>query len=86
MLIRSKHSIIGSTVVYPYDNADYAPVELGASIFVTPNKNLMRAVKEFNLTLLNHGEDIAGAETGIWDGENFVMKVSLFLVLQVHPL
>lgn len=64
----------GSTVVYPYNDATLTPLELGASIFVDANKNLMRASKEFNLTLTAFEED--DAVTGIWDGQNFVLVVS----------
>ncbi|KAG2160140.1 FAD/NAD(P)-binding domain-containing protein [Suillus bovinus] len=60
-----------STVVHPYDDITFAPLELGASIFVDANKNLMRASKEFNLTLTAFEDD--DADTGIWDGQNFVL-------------
>jgi prenylcysteine oxidase/farnesylcysteine lyase len=49
-------------------------LELGASIFVDANKNLMRASKEFNLTLTALEDDDSGA--GIWDGQKFVIVVS----------
>jgi prenylcysteine oxidase/farnesylcysteine lyase len=48
-------------------------VELGASIFVKANKNMMRAAKEFNLTLNKFDDD--DNEVGIWDGERFDVKV-----------
>ncbi|KAF8446323.1 FAD/NAD(P)-binding domain-containing protein [Boletus edulis BED1] len=60
-----------STTVHPYDDQTYAPVELGASIFVDANKNLMRASKEFNLTLDDFGDEFS--DTGIWDGSKFVL-------------
>ncbi|KAG2070713.1 FAD/NAD(P)-binding domain-containing protein [Suillus decipiens] len=60
-----------STVVYPYNDATFAPLELGASIFVDANKNLMRASKEFNLTLTAFEDE--DSDTGIWDGQNFVL-------------
>ncbi|TFK57561.1 FAD/NAD(P)-binding domain-containing protein [Heliocybe sulcata] len=62
-----------STVVYPYENRELKPVELGASIFVKANKNLWRAAEEFNLTRYNFEED--DDETGIWDGEKFVLTL-----------
>ncbi|KAG1825546.1 Prenylcysteine lyase-domain-containing protein [Suillus subaureus] len=60
-----------SIVVYPYNDTTFAPLELGASIFVDANKNLMRASKEFNLTLTAFEDD--DSNTGIWDGQNFVL-------------
>ncbi len=70
--------VIGSIVVYPYDDPSYPAVELGASIFVDANRNMMRAVKEFNLTLapFRKGED--DSDMGIWDGSRFVLRVILF--------
>jgi prenylcysteine oxidase/farnesylcysteine lyase len=65
-------TIIGSTVVYPYDNISLPAVELGASIFVEANRNLMRAAKEFNLSLFPFGED---SDEGFWDGNQFVLLV-----------
>ncbi|KAG2753348.1 FAD/NAD(P)-binding domain-containing protein [Suillus brevipes Sb2] len=62
-----------STVVYPYNDTTFAPLELGASIFVDANKNLMRASKEFNLTLTAFEDD--DSNTGIWDGQNFVLVI-----------
>jgi prenylcysteine oxidase / farnesylcysteine lyase len=66
-------------VIYPYDTTEFAPAELGASIFVTANKNLMRAAKEFNLTLLKI--DNGNGEMGIWDGSQFYIKVGALLSL-----
>ncbi|KAG0699722.1 FAD/NAD(P)-binding domain-containing protein [Suillus ampliporus] len=62
-----------STVVYPYNDTTFTPLELGASIFVDANKNLMRASKEFNLTLTTFDDD--DSDTGIWDGQHFVLVV-----------
>ncbi|KAF8525199.1 Prenylcysteine lyase-domain-containing protein [Hysterangium stoloniferum] len=66
-----KESYIGgrSTVVYPYDSQEYDPIELGASIFVTANKNLMRATEEFNLSFNTLSDE--DGELGIWDGATF---------------
>ncbi|KAI6136960.1 Prenylcysteine lyase-domain-containing protein [Pisolithus sp. B1] len=58
-----------STIVYPYNDTTLAPMELGASIFVDANKNLMRAAKEFNLTLKDFIDEFA--DTGLWDGQKF---------------
>jgi prenylcysteine oxidase/farnesylcysteine lyase len=59
-------------VVYPYESANYTPIELGASIFVKANKNLMRAANEFNLTLQKLDDNNV---TGVWDGKEFYVKV-----------
>jgi prenylcysteine oxidase/farnesylcysteine lyase len=61
----------GSTTVYPYGNKTLPPQELGASIFVSVNKNLWRATDEFNLTKIKF-DDMPGGTTGVWDGERFV--------------
>lgn len=74
----------GCTVVYPYDSQDYTPAELGASIFVSANKNMMRAAKEFNLTLLKFDDD--DEETGVWSGEEFFIKVSSCVELAINML
>ncbi|KAH7930566.1 FAD/NAD(P)-binding domain-containing protein [Leucogyrophana mollusca] len=60
-----------SITVYPYNDTSLSPVELGASIFVDANKNLMRASREFNLSLSKFEDD--DSDTGIWDGEHFVL-------------
>lgn len=59
------------------------PIELGASIFVRVNKNLWRASDEFNLTRLNFEEE--DSTMGIWDGQNFLLTVSLPLTLLIRP-
>ncbi|KAI0073842.1 hypothetical protein K474DRAFT_1666124 [Panus rudis PR-1116 ss-1] len=48
-------------------------MELGASIFVKPNKNMWRATEEFGLERYDF-EDEDGS-TGIWDGSQFVLTV-----------
>lgn len=73
---------IGSTTVYPYDDPTYAPIELGASIFVNANKNLMRASKEFNLSFRDFGNEFGN--TGIWDGSKFVLLVSIISHLDLQ--
>ncbi|KAI0271577.1 FAD/NAD-P-binding domain-containing protein [Gloeopeniophorella convolvens] len=60
-----------STTVYPYNNSAYEPIELGASIFVSINKNLWRATDEFNLT--RYGFEDEDGDMGIWDGESFLL-------------
>ena len=63
----------GSTVVYPRNNTEYEPVELGASIFVQSNKNMWRATEEFGLERIDFGND--NNVMGIWDGKEFVLTV-----------
>lgn len=74
--IFERNSYVGgrSTTVNVFNNPSY-PIELGASIFVSVNHNLMDAAKKFNLTISNAGGE-RGAENhnmlGIWDGNHFV--------------
>ncbi|KAG9077132.1 hypothetical protein FS749_011013, partial [Ceratobasidium sp. UAMH 11750] len=56
-----------STTTPPYGDETLAPVELGASIYVGANKNIVRAVKEYNLPIVDYGDE--NEETGIWDGQ-----------------
>ena len=39
----------GIMVVYPYDNTEYEPVKLGASILEQSNKNMWCVMEEFGL-------------------------------------
>lgn len=43
--------------MYPYDNHSLSAIELGASIFVNANYNLMRAAEEFGLELKDFKSD-----------------------------
>lgn len=63
----------GSITVHPHNNTEYEPVELGASIFVDANKNLLRAANEFNLSL--YGFDDEDGDMAIWDGERISHRV-----------
>ncbi|KAJ7169505.1 Prenylcysteine lyase-domain-containing protein [Mycena filopes] len=72
-LFESDSYIGGRTTVYPYGNSSLPPVELGASIFVKANKNMWRAVDEFNLTRRDFREDNG---LGIWDGEKLLFTAS----------
>lgn len=63
-----------STTVMPYDDPTVKPIEIGGSVFVSANKNLVRAVKEYNLSVTDFGEE--AEETGIWDGQQFVLTMS----------
>ena len=78
--IHRRVELLGSTTVYPYGDPTYAPIELGASIFVHANKNLMRASKEFNLSLNDFGDEFS--DMGIWDGSKFVLVVSITCLSQ----
>ena len=68
------YTTLGSTTVRPYDDETIPTVELGASIYVDANKNMVRGVKEFNLPTVNYGDE--NEETGIWNGNEFVLTVS----------
>ncbi|KZT70702.1 FAD/NAD(P)-binding domain-containing protein [Daedalea quercina L-15889] len=71
--VYEKNDYIGgrSTVGYPYNNTEYEPVELGASIFVENNRNMWRATDEFGLERISFGEE--NNLMGIWDGQEFVL-------------
>jgi hypothetical protein len=72
------HPIVtGSTVVYPYNDTSLKPAELGASIFVDANKNLVRAAKEFNLDVISF-ED-GNEQLGVWDGSTILVTVRVIL-------
>ncbi|KAF5377177.1 hypothetical protein D9615_006339 [Tricholomella constricta] len=60
-----------STIVYPYSNTSLPPLEVGASIFVSANKNIWRASDEFNLTRREFDQ---GGQTGVWDGEELLFS------------
>ncbi|KAE8214400.1 hypothetical protein CF327_g2215 [Tilletia walkeri] len=57
---------------------EYAPIELGASIFVGANRNMARAAKLFGLNTTQGGigldDDDSGVGTSVWDGVNFVYE------------
>jgi prenylcysteine oxidase/farnesylcysteine lyase len=64
--------------VHPYNNSAFEPVELGASIFVGANKNLWRAVSEFNLSF--YGFEDESGDMAIWDGEQVLLTVWFLVV------
>ncbi|KAL2014139.1 hypothetical protein VTN00DRAFT_1664 [Thermoascus crustaceus] len=75
---RASHVGGRSTTVNVFGNPAY-PVELGASIFVQVNKNLVNAAKEFGLNVNGASQDRPGESEdslGVWDGERFVYKLS----------
>ncbi|KAI4092268.1 MAG: hypothetical protein L6R37_007605 [Teloschistes peruensis] len=67
-----------STTVSVYDDPN-EPVELGASIFVKVNRNLVNAAEKFDLPVQSMGSsrkiDIPEV-LGVWDGDSFVFKQS----------
>ena len=63
-----------STTIDVFDDPS-EPVELGASIFVKVNHNLVSAVERFNLSTKSYrGDDLDGLTTalGVWDGQRLV--------------
>lgn len=56
-----------STAVYVYDDPA-EPVELGASIFVEVNKNLVSAAREFGLITRSHRSKELPGTLGVYDG------------------
>lgn len=76
ILVYEKEGYVGgrTTTIYPHDDDRARPQELGASIFVDSNVNLMKAVREFNLTLVD--PNFGGSGVGIWDGQKFLFTSS----------
>ncbi|KAF3490926.1 prenylcysteine oxidase [Arthroderma uncinatum] len=73
---RSPHVGGRSTTVNVFDDPSL-PIELGASIFVEANKNLMKAAKTFGLTIQGAGDGRPKEATdsvGVWDGTKFVFQ------------
>ncbi|KAL8923309.1 MAG: hypothetical protein Q9208_004709 [Pyrenodesmia sp. 3 TL-2023] len=67
-----------STTVNAYDNPNY-PVELGASIFVKVNDNLVTAAEAFGLPIQSMTVSLKNDRPevlGVWDGEGFVFTQS----------
>lgn len=81
--IFEKSNYIGgrSTTVNVYDNSSWY-VELGASIFVSANRILMKSIEEFGLETRKYGEQIQKQQNGIqnsigvWNGTEFILTLS----------
>jgi len=74
--IYERNAYIGgrSTTVNPHGNPSY-PIELGASIFVSVNENLVNAAKEFDLTVSstsNARPKTVRDSVGVFNGEEMV--------------
>ncbi|KAI9883411.1 MAG: hypothetical protein M1823_004828 [Watsoniomyces obsoletus] len=67
-----------STTVNVYSDPT-EPVELGASIFVEVNRNLVSAAKQFNLNISSDHVSESSKDTpedlGVWNGEDFVFTM-----------
>ena len=59
-------------------------MELGASIFIDANKNLLRAANEFNLSL--YGFDDEDGDMAIWDGERISHRVCILAIFYLAVL
>ncbi|KAL9119943.1 MAG: hypothetical protein Q9187_003500, partial [Circinaria calcarea] len=75
IVVYERASYIGgrSTIVNVYNDPS-EPVELGASIFVKVNRNLVAAAKEFGLSTDNLGDGRpkeSPKTLGVWDGQDF---------------
>ncbi|RCH86498.1 hypothetical protein CU097_004773 [Rhizopus azygosporus] len=77
-----------TTVPIKDDAATWGSIELGASIFVEANKNLMKAVDTFNLTRtkLTEVRDDKRPGLGIWDGKEFLFEQSGTLWDTIVPI
>ncbi|WVW81705.1 hypothetical protein I302_103700 [Kwoniella bestiolae CBS 10118] len=76
VVVFEKEGYVGgrTTTIHPHSDQRLRAQELGGSIFVEANRNMMKGVKYFNLTLVN--PDISESGIGIWDGEKFLFKTS----------
>ncbi|KAJ5551133.1 Prenylcysteine oxidase [Penicillium sp. DV-2018c] len=77
--VYERESYVGgrSTTVNVYDDPAY-PIELGASIFVQVNYNLVNATRDLGLTInsADHARPKESSESiGIWDGHQFVFSM-----------
>jgi len=78
-LYESSNRIGGRTryevLVNPQTNESIG-VELGASIFITKNQNLMKACETFNLLFKQSVKRkvLESPELGLWDGSSFIWK------------
>ncbi|KAF8465941.1 Prenylcysteine lyase-domain-containing protein [Kalaharituber pfeilii] len=77
--VYEKNNYVGgrSTTVNVYDNPE-EPVELGASIFVKVNENLLNASKEFGLEYSDNyiSRRQADDALGVYDGQKFIFRQS----------
>ncbi|KAI8368233.1 Prenylcysteine lyase [Radiomyces spectabilis] len=76
MDIYERHDYLGgrSTVVTVKDDPALGVIELGASIFIEDNYNLMNATEKFGLKLKVLTEDDNGRGLGLWNGEEFIFE------------
>ncbi|KAL2000261.1 hypothetical protein VTN02DRAFT_3355 [Thermoascus thermophilus] len=76
---RASHVGGRSTTVDVFGNPAY-PVELGASIFVEVNRNLVSAARELGLNVNGASQDDSDESEedslGVWDGERFGYRLS----------
>ncbi|KAJ5130592.1 Prenylcysteine oxidase [Penicillium bovifimosum] len=77
--VYERESYVGgrSTTVDVFDDPAY-PIELGASIFVQVNYNLVNATRDLGLTVnsADHARPKESSESiGIWDGHQFVFSM-----------
>ncbi|WVQ64724.1 uncharacterized protein L199_002891 [Kwoniella botswanensis] len=76
IVVFEKEGYVGgrTTTIHPHSDPRLRAQELGGSIFVESNRNMMKGVDYFNLTLIN--PDMAESGIGIWDGEKFLFETS----------
>ncbi|TXT11838.1 uncharacterized protein COLE_02248 [Cutaneotrichosporon oleaginosum] len=76
IVVYEREDYIGgrSTVVYPHGDTNLRPVELGASIFVEANRNLVKAAKLFGLDVVD--PEFGDTGVAVWDGTQFLFTTS----------
>ncbi|KAK6509380.1 hypothetical protein TWF481_004129 [Arthrobotrys musiformis] len=77
--IYERNNYIGgrTTTVDAYDDPE-EPVELGGSIFVEVNRNMVEAAKLFELPIAGYdtGSTDGADQLGVWDGKELVVTIS----------
>ncbi len=63
-----------TTVIHPYNNSEYDPVEIGASIYVSANLHLVHAIEQFNLSP-KYQEVDDNHVTYLYDGEKILVDM-----------
>ena len=74
--VYEKEASVGgrAAIIYPYNDLNYNPVEIGASIYVPTNLHLVRAIQQFNLRQKTDGID-GNSVTYLYDGKAILVDM-----------
>lgn len=75
--VYEKEASVGgrAAIIYPYNDMNYNPVEIGASIYVPANLHLVRAIRQFNLRQKNDAID-ENSVTYLYDGKSVLVDMN----------